>query len=110
MDMNYEDPIIVTLLDEDGKEYEFECLETFIHEDEKYIVLAPISEMEDIEPDEAVVLHVVENEDGTDTYLPIESPEKLQEGFQVYLQLTEDDYCDDEDDEYDEDEDGYDDD
>lgn len=95
MDMNYADPIIITLLDEEGKEYEFECLETFIHEDEKYIVLAPITKLEDIEEDEAVVLHVVENEDGTDTYLPIESPEKLQEVFQVYLQLVEDEYYED---------------
>ena len=95
MDMNYEDPIIITLLDEEGKEYEFECLETFIHEDKKYIVLAPITQLEGIEQDEAVVLHVVENEDGTDTYLPIESPEKLQEVFQVYLQLIEDEYNED---------------
>lgn len=96
MDMNFEEPIIVTLLDEDGCEYEFECLSTFTHEDEKYIVLAPITEMEDIEADEAVVLHVVENEDGTDTYLPIESPEKLQEVFQIYLQMVEDEYDDEE--------------
>lgn len=95
MDMNFADPIIITLLDEEGEEYEFECLETFIHEDEKYIVLAPITKLEDIEEDEAVVLHVVENDDGTDTYLPIESPEKLQEVFQVYLQLIEDEYYED---------------
>ncbi|GEM_PF-3063270 len=106
MDMSFDEPVIVTLLDEDGKEYEFECLETFIHEDEKYIVLAAISELEGIEDDEAVVLKVVENEDGTDSYLPIESAEKLQEIFQIYLQMVEDDeeYEDEEDFEDEEDE------
>lgn len=112
--MDFEDNII-QLVDEDDKEFNFEHILTFDYEDKQYIVLMPIDDDEiDSEDDtdelaeldgaedadfddyddeeddgEIVILEVVQDEDGNDTYLSIEDDDLLDELYNVYIQTVE---------------------
>ncbi len=78
----------VTLLDESGKEVQFDHLMTFFHEQEKYIALMPLDEVENVEEGEVVLLHIV-SKDGEDVYETIENEVLLEEVFDTFLELFE---------------------
>jgi uncharacterized protein YrzB (UPF0473 family) len=84
--MENEQNNIIQLTDETGKAYRFDHLLTFEHEEEKYIAMLPIDEVEDVGEGEVMIMRV-ESKKGEDTYLPVENRAKLEEVFQVFLEL-----------------------
>ena len=61
---------------------------TFFHENEKYIALMPLEEVENVDEDEVVLLHVV-TKNGEDVYETIENEILLDEVFETFLELFE---------------------
>ena len=78
----------IQLLDEGGKEVNFDHLLTFYHEQEKYIALLPLDEIQNVGEDEVVLLHVITKDDN-DVYETIENEVLLEEVFFTFLELFE---------------------
>lgn len=78
----------IQLLDESGKEVSFDHLLTFYHEQEKYIALLPLDEIQNVGEDEVVLLHVITKDDN-DVYETIENEVLLEEVFFTFLELFE---------------------
>lgn len=78
---------IVTLIDEDtGDEVDFDLLLTFSYEGKKYAALEPISEVDNIEEGEVVLLEIVK-ENGEETYRSIDNEILLDEVFHEFQDL-----------------------
>ena len=75
------------LLDEAGEECAFEHILTFLHEGERYVALCPIDEA-DGEEAEVVLLKVVP-ENGEDTYVTIDNEVLLNEVFDAFLEIMD---------------------
>lgn len=99
---------IVTLIDEDNREVQFEHILTLDVDDNEYVVLAPLEPMEGVGEDEAIILRLDEDENGDEIYVNIEDEDEMQSVYEAYMQVMaeyEDEDYDDEDyddDEYDE--------
>lgn len=86
-DENNEDPI--TLYDENDKEIIFDQVAIIPHDKQFYAILKPISEMENVGEDEAIVFLIEENEEG-ECVLTIEQDEKVATAvFDAYYKLLE---------------------
>ena len=79
---------IVELLDENDQIVRFEHIMTLEHEGEKYALLSPVDDLEDVEEGEVVIMHIEEGED-QDAYIGIEDEELLEDIFQKYLEIVE---------------------
>ena len=79
---------IVTLVDEDGREVEFDHLMTFEHEDKHYIALLALDPVEGVNDDEVVLLEVKEGEE-EDLYVPIEDADVLEAVFETFQKLLD---------------------
>lgn len=79
---------IVTLVDEDGKDVDFDHLMTFAHEDKHYVALLPLDPIEGVNDDEVVILEIKEGDD-EDLYIPIENEALLDEVFDTFQQLLD---------------------
>lgn len=101
MEQNDYDFDIITVTDDDGKEYQFEEIDRIETDDAKYVALLPVLESaEDILADDGdvIVLKVTENEDG-ETYLSeIEDEDEFneisdifQDRLDTYFDFDEDD-------------------
>ena len=89
MDKGYmEQENIVELLDENDQIVRFEHIMTLEHEGEKYALLSPVDDLEDVEEGEVVIMHIEEGED-QDAYVGIEDDELLETIFQKYLEIVE---------------------
>ena len=111
--MDYEDSYI-QLTDDDGEEYNFEHVLTFDYNGKKYVVLSPCEKFpeedeeelcecgcdhehdeecdcgcEDEDEGSIVILEVVTDEDGTDTFLSIEDDDELDEVYNVFLEMSD---------------------
>lgn len=86
--MEEEQGNLVTLIDENGKEVEFDLLMTFDYEGKRYAALLPVDQVEGVGEDEVVLLEIVKK-DGEEAYLPIESPILLDEVFDEFNELFE---------------------
>ena len=84
---------IITLLDEKNQEVEFDLLMTFDYEGKRYIALLPMDKVEQVGEDEVVLLEIV-RENGAEIYCPIENPVLLDEVFEEFLELF-DEECED---------------
>lgn len=82
---------IVELVDEDGNEVDFEHLMTLEHEGKQYVLLVPIEPMDDVGEDEVVILQIDTDEAGNDIYATVEDDEILDDVFEKYLEIVEDD-------------------
>lgn len=82
---NHEEENIVKLINENGQEVEFDHLMTFMHEGEKYIALLPMDDVDGVDDDAVVILHVV-TKGGEDVYESIESEVLLEEVFEDFLE------------------------
>lgn len=80
---------IVELIDEDGKTVRFEHLMTVEYEGDKYVLLVPIDQVEDVDEDEVIILRIEESEDGEDAYVGVEDEELLEKVFERYLEIAE---------------------
>jgi uncharacterized protein YrzB (UPF0473 family) len=79
---------LVTLIDEQGNEVEFDLVATFDYEKKRYAALIPIDEVENVNEDEVVILEVVKDSDG-ERYLPIENDILLDEVFNEFLEILD---------------------
>lgn len=79
---------LVTLIDEQGKEVEFDLVATFDYEKKRYVALIPIDEVENVDEDEVVILEIVKTADG-ERYLPIENDVLLDEVFNEFLEILD---------------------
>ncbi len=90
---------IIELIDEEGKEVQFEHLMTIEHEEEYYIVLVPVMEGEDDEEEEVVILKLEKDEQGEDCYVSIEEEEILDTVFAMFIKAMEEELEDEEEEE-----------
>lgn len=86
--MEEEQGNLVTLIDENGKEVEFDLLMTFDYEGKRYAALLPVEEVEDVGEDEVVLLEVVKN-GGEEDFVSIDNPILLDEVFAEFSDLFE---------------------
>jgi len=84
--------MIVTLIDEDGNEVDFDLLLTFDYEGKRYAALIPLDEVENVAEDEVVILEIVKDETG-ESYRSLDNEILLDEVFEEFLtqfeELTE---------------------
>jgi Protein of unknown function (DUF1292). len=94
--MANEDLDLIELLDDEGNKLSFEHLLTFEVEDEFFIAITPVAEMEDFKEGEVLIMRV--NDDGEDgeVYTPIESQEELDKLWEIFQELyyEDEDECD----------------
>lgn len=90
---------VVILTDEDGKDVRFLHIMTFDFEDSFFVALTPEEDQEDIENGEVLLMEILEDEDGNDCYVPIESEDRLDQVWEEFERLYYEDDEDDEDDE-----------
>ena len=79
---------LVTLIDEQGKEVEFDLVATFDYEKKRYAALIPLDEVENVGEDEVMLLEIVKAPDG-EIYRPIENEILLDEVFNEFLEILD---------------------
>lgn len=77
---------IITLLDENGNEVDFDLLISFDYEGKRYVALLPIDPVEGVGEDEVVLLEIA-TKDGEETYCSIDNPILLDEVFDEFTAL-----------------------
>ena len=82
---------IVTLLDDEGNEHNFEHLDTFEFNGETYVVLLPAEEDEE-ESDEVLIFALGKDEDGKEVLLPIEDEAELDMAFEEFKTRMADEF------------------
>lgn len=80
---------IVTLVDESGKEVDFDLLMSFDYEGKRYVALLPIDKVEGVGEDEVVLLEAVKN-GGEEDFVSIDNPILLEEVFNEFSELFDD--------------------
>ena len=77
---------IVSVLDDEGNEHQFELLDAIETDDGRYVALLPIySEAEDaIEDDGELIILEVVNHEGEDILIPIEDEERFDEIAEIF--------------------------
>ena len=91
-----EENTIVTLLDENGKEVQFDLVMTFDYEGKRYAALLPMDDVDGVADDEVVLLEIV-REGGDETYQAIENPVLIDEVFNEFIELFDETFDDEED-------------
>ena len=86
-------PDILTLVDEDGTEHEFEVVDSLVTDDNEYFALIPTETAENIDSDDGqlVILKVVE-EDGEEFLDEIEDDEEFEEISGIFMDRLEEYY------------------
>lgn len=91
-----EDNSIITLLDENNNEVQFDLLMSFDYEGKRYVALLPMDAVEGVGDDEVVLLETVKK-NGSEIYKPIENPILLDEVFNEFTELFDEQFDDEED-------------
>lgn len=79
---------LVTLIDEQGKEVEFDLVATFDYEKKRYAALIPLDDVDNVGEDEVVILEVVKSQD-SERYVPIQNEILLDEVFNEFLEILD---------------------
>ena len=79
---------VVELMDEEGKSVRFEHVYTVPYENNEYVLLSPLDEVEGVAEDEVLILRIEPGED-EDQYVGIEDEELLERIFEKYLEMAE---------------------
>ena len=84
---------IVTLVDENGVENEFEIVDSLVTDNNEYFALIPTETAENIDSDdgELVILKVVE-ENGEEFLEPIEDDDEYESIAEIFMERLEDLY------------------
>ncbi len=81
----------ITIIDDDGQEFELEVLDTMDYNGETYTAFLP-ADMDESDPDYGmVILRVVQDENGEELYESIDDDEKLQDVYEHFMILLFDD-------------------
>ncbi|MBR1884528.1 MAG: DUF1292 domain-containing protein [Clostridia bacterium] len=95
-DFDFDSEPTLTLVDDDGKEVEFEILDVIVHEDGKqYLIVTEAGKEE--EDAEAVILEVKEDENGEEYYDEVTDEEVAEKVFDEYIAQFDDEDNDEED-------------
>ncbi|MBQ1270852.1 MAG: DUF1292 domain-containing protein [Clostridia bacterium] len=86
---NEEEDGIITLVDDEGNEVQFAYVDLVEYEGENYAIMLPIEDGEVLE--EAVVMLVQENEDGSDELTGIEDEAIVNAVIDIYNERVEED-------------------
>ena len=90
--MEEETTNIVELVDENNEILSFEHIMTLDYDGCEYVVLAPITKMDDtLDDEEVVILRVEQDENGDDYYASIEDDNELDEVFAAVTEVYEKD-------------------
>ena len=88
MSENEELDNIVVLTDDEGKDIEFEWLDTVEMGEEQYIVLLPI---EDEEAEEVVILKMEADEEN-ENFIPVEDEEELNKVYELFKERNKENF------------------
>ena len=81
----------ITIIDDDGQEFELEVLDTMDYNGETYMAFLP-ADMDENDPDYGmIILRVVQDENGDDLYESIDDDEQLQDVYDHFMVLLFDD-------------------
>ena len=81
----------ITIIDDDGKEFELEVLDTMDYNGETYMAFLP-ADMDENDPDYGIIiLRVVEDENGDELYESIDDDDQLQDVYEHFMVLLFDD-------------------
>jgi uncharacterized protein YrzB (UPF0473 family) len=83
---------IIVMVDENGEEEEFEFLDNIEMEGNEYVVLMPYTEEDTDDEAEVVILKVLHDENGEDTFVNIEDEDELDSVFEQFKFRMEDEY------------------
>lgn len=84
--LNEEEASILSLTDEEGNEVEFELIDSVDYEDAEYLILLPLDE----DASEVVILEVVPNRDGTESYVTVSDEKTLMEVYEIFKERFKD--------------------
>ena len=94
--MSEERDDLVILVDEDGKEVQFEHLDTIELNEKEYVVLIPYIEDDssdkESDEEEVVILRIEHNEDGEDSFISVEDDDELNSVFEEFKDRMEEEY------------------
>ncbi len=81
----------ITIIDDDGQEFELEVLDTMDYNGETYMAFLP-ADMDENDPDYGmIILRVVQDENGDDIYESIDDDGQLQDVYDHFMVLLFDD-------------------
>jgi uncharacterized protein YrzB (UPF0473 family) len=85
---------IVTLIDENGEEVEFEHIDTIEMNGNEYVVLAELQEEEsdDQEEEEVIILKIEHGENGEDSFVTVEDEDELDSVFEEFQARMEEEF------------------
>lgn len=96
MDTNHEEmeygPDILTLQDEEGVDHEFEVLDTYECDDERYLALVPVESEESLEEDGELVILKIESDDEDEFLSAIEDEDEFNRISAVFMERLEEYY------------------
>ena len=75
---------IITLIDEDGNNVDFDLLLSFDYEGKRYAAMIPLTDVKNVADDEVVILEIIEDEAG-DNYRTLDNEILLNEVFEEFL-------------------------
>ena len=81
-----ENNTVITLLDENNKEVDFDLVMTFNYEGHRYAALLPMDKIENVDDDEVVLLEVT-GKAGEEDFKSIDNPILLEEVFNEFMDL-----------------------
>ena len=84
--LNEEEVSILELTDEDGNEVEFELVDSVDYEGEEYLILLPMDE----EDPEVVILKVITDGKGNESYVTVDTEETLMAVFEIFKERFKD--------------------
>lgn len=70
---------VLTLIDEEGNEVEYECVDSIVYENAEYVVLLPVEDMDC----EAVIL-AVESDGEMENYVTVDDEEILNGVYEIF--------------------------
>ena len=84
---------IITLNDENGEEVKFEFLDLVELDSEEYVVLLPLSEDEDEDAGEVVILKVEDTDsEDEESYVSVDDEETLEKVFEMFKEKFKDEF------------------
>ena len=79
----------VTIIDDDGNEFELELLDTIDYNGESFSAFLP-TDMDENDPDYGlIILRIVVDENGDELFESIDDDDKLQEVYEMFMTIFE---------------------
>jgi len=79
---------IVSLIDDEGNEVEFEVLDVVEYEGEEYVVLLPADE----EAEDVLILLIENADTDEESYVTVDDEDKLMKVFEIFKERNEDEF------------------